>query len=65
MSIQARPTPDVEVTTLTADEWDASVQRALERLNLTYAELAEQARRRDFTSIEARRLWLAIGDQEL
>src|SRR5262245_27812525 len=45
-------------------EWTAAVQRALERLHLTYEQLEDMARRRDFTSLDARKLWLAIGEQD-
>lgn len=34
---------------------------ALQALGLTYAELEEQARNRDFTSSRAHALWVAIG----
>lgn len=45
-------------------EWRDAVNRALKRLGLTYDELADQARHREFSSIEARKLWVAIGDSE-
>ncbi len=48
---------------MTVEEWNASAQRALDQLGLTFDELAEQARRRDFMSISARKLWLAIGSR--
>jgi hypothetical protein len=55
-----RPT----ITEMSQAEWDTAVQHALDRLHLTYEELREMAVRRDFASLDARKLWLAIGDQE-
>lgn len=51
----------IEVNILDATQWRAAVQRALGDLRLSYDDLAEQARKRDFVSPEARKLWLAIG----
>jgi hypothetical protein len=45
-------------------EWQESVSRWLTQLGLTYDELATQARRREFSSVEARKLWIAIGGPE-
>ena len=42
-------------------EWDAAVQCELEKLDLTYEQLADMAQRRDFNSYSARKLWLSIG----
>jgi hypothetical protein len=52
------------VAEMSQTEWNAAVQRALERLHLTYDQLSEMARRRDFTSLDARKLWLAVGEQD-
>jgi hypothetical protein len=52
------------VAEMSQAEWNAAVQRALERLHLTYDQLREMALRRDFTSLDAKKLWLAIGDQD-
>ena len=54
---------DVEVTKMNAAEWKVAVQRSLDDLRLTYDQLAEQARRRDFTSLAALKLWVAIGGE--
>lgn len=51
----------VEVTMLTEEEWRAAAHDALAMLGVTYAELADQARRWDFVSVEALKLWVAIG----
>lgn len=51
----------VEVSVLNRAQWKAAAESALADLKLTYDELAEQARRRDFVSSEARKVWLAIG----
>jgi ribosome-binding protein aMBF1 (putative translation factor) len=52
---------DVEVIEITDQEYDQAVRSALRELGLTYAQLREQARRGDFKSGRARRLWLTIG----
>jgi hypothetical protein len=51
------------VAEMSQDEWNTAVRRALERLHLTYDQLKEMAARRDFVSLEAMKLWLAIGEQ--
>jgi hypothetical protein len=56
--------PEVSVVVMDAAEWREAARRALARLNLTYAQLADQAKRRDFSSTEARKLWVAIGDSD-
>jgi hypothetical protein len=45
-------------------EWRDGVERELKALGLTYAELAEQARKRDFQSAEAMNLWVIIGEPQ-
>jgi hypothetical protein len=45
-------------------EWKIAVDDALARLQLTYQQLAEMTRRRDFSSVEAHKLWVSIGDSE-
>lgn len=54
-----RPT----VTEMSQAEWNAAVQRALERLHITYEQLEDMAHRRDFSSLDAKKLWLAVGEQ--
>lgn len=54
--------PDVEVISMSTEEWKASAQRALEKLGLTYDELKQQAESGRFDSIEARKLWMMIGE---
>jgi len=56
-----QPRSDVEVIEITDQEYDQAVRSALRELGLTYAQLREQARRGDFKSGRARRLWLTIG----
>jgi hypothetical protein len=46
---------------LTPEEFHAAAAEALDKLGLTYAELRDQAERRDFTSAQAQSLWVAIG----
>lgn len=52
---------DETVIVVTAEEFRASAEHALAELGLTYAELEEQARERDFTSARAHALWVSIG----
>jgi len=52
---------DDVVVEVTAEEFHAAVRGSLARLGLTYAELEDQARRRDFTSAQAHSLWVSIG----
>ncbi|MGV9755403.1 hypothetical protein ACWDUC_06145 [Streptomyces tricolor] len=52
---------DDVVIEVTEAEFYAAVRTSLSRLGLTYAELEDQARRRDFTSAQAHSLWTSIG----
>ncbi len=52
---------DETVIVLSQVEFEAAAGRALADLGLTYAELQEQARRRDFSSSQAHALWVSIG----
>lgn len=52
---------DETVIVVTADEFRDAARQALAELGLTYAELKEQARCRDFTSAQAHALWVSIG----
>ena len=58
---QGQPRSDVEVIEISDQEYDQAVRFALRELGLTYAQLRGQARRGDFKSGRARRLWLTIG----
>lgn len=60
-SLSAATGPDDVVIEVTEAEFHAAVRTALARLGLTYAELEDQARRRDFTSAQAHSLWVSIG----
>ncbi|MFJ6293231.1 hypothetical protein ACIQJX_07705 [Streptomyces griseoviridis] len=53
---------DGTVIEVTEAEWHDGARTALARLGLTYAQLEDQARRRDFTSAQAQVLWVSIGD---
>lgn len=53
--------PDDVVIEVTEAEFHAAVRTSLARLGLTYAELEDQARRRDFASAQAQVLWVSIG----
>lgn len=52
---------DDVVIEVTEAEFHAAVRTSLARLGLAYAELEDQARRRDFTSAQAHSLWVSIG----
>lgn len=53
--------PDDVVIEVTEAEFCVAARTSLARLGLTYAELEDQARRRDFTSAQAQVLWVSIG----
>jgi hypothetical protein len=55
---------DVEVIEMTAAQYRAAKKKALNSVGLTYKELAEQARRREFSSPRAHKLWVAIGGED-
>lgn len=64
MTIQEQRTSDHDediVTELTEEEFREAAYAALERLDLTYAQLRDMARRRDFSSAQAQSLWVSIG----
>jgi hypothetical protein len=52
---------DDVVIDLTEEEFRVAARAALAKIGLTYAELKEQADRRDFDSAQAQMLWMAIG----
>lgn len=52
---------DETVIVVTEEEFRNAARQALAGLGLTYAELVEQARRRDFVSAQAHALWVSIG----
>ena len=52
---------DETVIVVSEEEFRDAARRALAGLGLTYAELAEQARNRDFSSAQAHALWVSIG----
>ena len=58
---QSRQNTGVEVIEISDDEYNQAVQEALRDLGMTYAQLRAQARKGDFQSARARRLWLTIG----
>jgi transposase len=51
----------VEVLEISDQEYEQAVREALREIGLTYAQLRAQARKGDFQSARARRLWLTIG----
>ncbi|MEJ3745143.1 hypothetical protein WEI85_17835 [Actinomycetes bacterium KLBMP 9797] len=54
----------IRVEYYTDEEYEAAKERALAKLGLTYEELADQARRRDFCSDSAQLTWVAFGAKE-
>lgn len=53
---------DVEVIELDGAGYDRAVNASLRELGLTYRQLERQARAGNFSSLRARKLWLAIGE---
>jgi hypothetical protein len=54
---------DVEVIEVSQTEYRRAREAALRELGLTYRELQAQARTGRFSSLRARKLWLAIGSR--
>jgi hypothetical protein len=52
----------VEVVKLSRAEYERTVRSELKGLGMTYRQLRSQARSGEFTSLRARKLWLAIGE---
>jgi hypothetical protein len=46
---------------MTGTQWRLAKRRALGEVGMTYEELADCARRRDYPSSRARVLWVVIG----
>lgn len=64
MTIQEQRTSDHDddvITELSEEEFREAAYAALDRLGLTYAELRDMARRRNFDSAQAQSLWVSIG----
>lgn len=53
---------EVEVITLDRAEYDQAVKATLKAAGVTYRQLQRQAKAGRFSSPDARKLWLAIGD---
>jgi hypothetical protein len=53
-----------DVESATGDELDAGIRAALERLGLSYEQLAEMAANDDFPSERARLLWFVIAPRD-
>ncbi len=62
MARTPRQMPASLVVEMSEEEWSSAVEQGLARLHLTYRQLADMARRRDFCSIEAQKLWMSIGE---
>lgn len=56
------PAEDIEVIELDRAQYDDAVKASLREVGLTYPQLRAQARKGRFTSLRARKLWLAIGE---
>ncbi|MEU4147495.1 hypothetical protein [Streptomyces parvulus] len=64
MTISEQRTSDHDedvVTELSEEEFREAAYAALDRLGLTYTQLRDMARRRDFSSAQAQSLWVTIG----
>ena len=64
MTIQEQRASDHDddvITELSEEEFREAAYAALDRIGLTYAELRDMARRRDFSSAQAQSLWVSIG----
>lgn len=64
MTIQEQRTADHDdeiITELSEEEFREAAYAALDRLGVTYAQLRDMARRRDFSSAQAQSLWVSIG----
>jgi hypothetical protein len=59
----ANEVPPVEVTELSETEWREAARRGLQRIGLTFDELAQQAARRRFVNTEALKLWQVLGGE--
>ncbi|MEV6815206.1 hypothetical protein [Micromonospora sp. NPDC051296] len=62
MSSPPNQMPGSVVIEMSDDQWREATDRALDRLHLTYRQLAEMAKNRDFSSVEAQKLWMSIGN---
>ena len=63
MTIQEQRTTEYDdiITELSEDEFRAAAYEALERLGLTYTQLRDMARHRNFSTAQAQALWVSIG----
>lgn len=64
MTIQEQRTSDHDddvITEVTEAEFREAAYARLDELGITYAQLRDMARRRDFTSAQAQSLWVSIG----
>lgn len=59
---EARGQEGPEVIEVSADEYQRAVNRELADVGLTYNQLRRQAKSGKFSSLRARKLWLAIGE---
>ncbi len=58
------PDDDIEVIVLSPEEWDKALQKSLSKLGLTWEQLVDQAKTDDFSSLDARKLWLMAGRRD-
>lgn len=64
MTIQEQRTSDHDddiITELSEEEFREAAYAALDRLGLTYAQLRDMARQRNFSTAQAQSLWVSIG----
>ena len=53
----------VRITQMTRHEWVETVNKSLDELGLSFDQLAEEARTRDFSSDDAHKVWVMTGGQ--
>ncbi|MFJ9633750.1 hypothetical protein ACIRU8_39260 [Streptomyces sp. NPDC101175] len=64
MTIQEQRTSDHDddvITEVSEAEFREAAYAALDRLGITYAQLRDMARQRNFSSAQAQSLWVSIG----
>lgn len=61
MASTSNSAPSAEAVELTPEEFTKAKRAALESIGLTYRQLERQARKGQFSSPRAHKVWVAIG----
>jgi hypothetical protein len=56
---------EAEVIEISGDEYKHAVEQELASVGLTYSQLRTEAKKGVFSSLRARKLWLAIGEPRI